>query len=263
MMGCTILKNEFKPNFYQSVCWESWENGRGKHDKRIRKDIEANAWHHSPQRKRALYMVLKAFLHWQSDLVYKSGITAVAGFLLLHMAQEEDVFFALFKLFNSKTYHLRDIYQGREMEKYLGMLEEVFQDRFPLLSRHFYLKDLELGSVVADWIICLYSSVLPDAYVSQIWEQYLSSGINVLLNVALSIIAHCHDSILFLHSVTQIKAFFQSLRRIPEGLVSIKVDTTFPLAETVGSTSPLISRPCPNKSPDAKKTPPREERKSF
>ena len=69
-----------------------------------------------------LYNVLLAFANYDSEIGYVQGINYIAGMLLMHIQDEEKVFWCIIYIMNRKNW--RGIYK-HEMTKLLELLQTV------------------------------------------------------------------------------------------------------------------------------------------
>ncbi|XP_013112093.1 rab GTPase-activating protein 1-like [Stomoxys calcitrans] len=142
----------------------------------------------------ALFKVSKAYAVYDSEVGYCQGLSFIAASLLLHMP-EEDAFCVLVSLMYD--YGLRDLYkQGFEV-LYLRhyQLERLIKDQLPKLYEHFLNCGIETHMYASQWFLTLFTARFPLCFVFHVLDVFLLDGINVLFQVALTLLSICENDL--------------------------------------------------------------------
>ncbi|KIJ63979.1 hypothetical protein HYDPIDRAFT_91152 [Hydnomerulius pinastri MD-312] len=142
---------------------------------------------HSPQGPIA--SLLQAYLSMVPDIQYSSGLTSIAGHLLL-LAPEEDAFwiFASMMETNLRPYFSTNINQ---IEVDASLFSKALEATDPVLTKKLYVQlSIAPASITRPWFSTLFVGTLPAEYLHRIWDLFLFDGIPFLFRVGLAVI-HC------------------------------------------------------------------------
>ncbi|XP_073843236.1 GTPase activating protein and centrosome-associated isoform X2 [Musca autumnalis] len=142
----------------------------------------------------ALFKVSKAYAVYDSEVGYCQGLSFIAASLLLHMP-EEDAFCVLVTLMYD--YGLRAQYKQGFEALYLRhyQLERLIKDQLPKLHEHFLNCGIETHMYANQWFLTLFTARFPLCFVFHVLDVLLLDGINVLLQVALTLLSICENDL--------------------------------------------------------------------
>ncbi|XP_061389224.1 rab GTPase-activating protein 1-like [Musca vetustissima] len=142
----------------------------------------------------ALFKVSKAYAVYDSEVGYCQGLSFIAASLLLHMP-EEDAFCVLVTLMYD--YGLRDLYKQGFEALYLRhyQLERLIKDQLPKLHEHFVNCGIETHMYASQWFLTLFTARFPLCFVFHVLDVFLLDGINVLFQVALTLLSICENDL--------------------------------------------------------------------
>jgi len=103
-----------------------------------------------------LYNVLLAYCNYDSQIGYVQGMNYVAGMLLMHIQDEEKVFWCLLYVMNRKNW--RCVYK-HEMTKLMELLDTVEQRlkvEYAAIYEHLLDNDFTVGACFSPLFITLY-----------------------------------------------------------------------------------------------------------
>lgn len=103
-----------------------------------------------------LYNVLLAYCNYDSQIGYVQGMNYVAGMLLMHIQDEEMVFWCLLYVMNRKNW--RCVYK-HEMTKLMELLDTVEQRlklEYTAIYEHLMDNDFTVGACFSPLFITLY-----------------------------------------------------------------------------------------------------------
>lgn len=130
-----------------------------------------------------LYNVLLAYSNYDSQIGYVQGMNYIAGMLLMHIQDEEQVFWCLLYIMNRKNW--RCIYK-HELSKLLELLETVEQKikkDFKPLYEHLQDHDFTVGAAFSPLFITLYIYQVDHDYAMRIFESFMLDGEEALLRI--------------------------------------------------------------------------------
>eukprot|EP00696_Hemimastix_kukwesjijk_P009318 gnl/Hemi2/21812_TR7284_c0_g1_i1.p1 gnl/Hemi2/21812_TR7284_c0_g1~~gnl/Hemi2/21812_TR7284_c0_g1_i1.p1 ORF type:complete len:383 (-),score=68.12 gnl/Hemi2/21812_TR7284_c0_g1_i1:80-1228(-) len=159
----------------------------------------------------ALATVLRAFVLYQPDVGYLSGMSFVAGTLLLFM-DTYSAFVCFANLYASRPF--MNI-MTRELDRYLAvfsvLLREQLPDIFELLSKLEVTPSMYLSCL----FLTLYTIKFPLELACRIWDNYFLTGDAYLFQAALGFLKFISKELL---SATSFEQAAQLLFRAPTGL---------------------------------------------
>jgi len=195
------LKKQFAPDLYQRFLAEELLSG---HARTIMKDIDRTFPQHRLfnlpyQGKEKLFHILKAYSIYDIDVGYSQGLAFLAGFLLLHIDEEEEVFWCLVRIMSDEFYNLRAIYKTSEC-----YILKLLLKHFEILLKHFrpqiatYLEEqgIDASMYAPQWFCTLFSYRFHHNFSAEVWNRFLRYGFITLFQISLSIIDHLKDKIL-------------------------------------------------------------------
>ena len=130
-----------------------------------------------------LFNVLLAYANYDSQIGYVQGLNYIAAMLLMHIQEEENVFWCLIYLLNRKNW--RRIYM-EEMPKLMDLMdyiEQKLQTDFPEIAEHLEEQCFTVGAAFSPLFITLYIYQIEHQYAMRIFESFLLDGEDTLLRV--------------------------------------------------------------------------------
>ncbi|KAF5346504.1 hypothetical protein D9756_010105 [Leucocoprinus leucothites] len=139
--------------------------------------------------------LLQVYLTMVPDVQYTTGLTLIAGQLLLH-APEEDAFWIFVSMMDT---HLRPYFSTStiQMDVDASLFNRVVEQNDNQLAKKVYTDmGIEQSAVCAFWFSTLFASTLPPEYVNRVWDVFLFEGIPFLLRIGFAIMICCRRQIL-------------------------------------------------------------------
>ncbi|XP_031628112.1 rab GTPase-activating protein 1-like isoform X2 [Contarinia nasturtii] len=135
----------------------------------------------------ALFKVSKAYAVYDTEVGYCQGLTFIAASLLLHMPEEE-AFCVLVALMYE--YKLRDLYKDGfvMLSLRLYQLNRLIKDQMPKLHEHFEQLGVETHMFASQWFLTLFTARFPLYLVFHILDVFFLDGIQILFQVALTLL---------------------------------------------------------------------------
>jgi hypothetical protein len=200
---CQRERDMHGAGMYEKLCDVSIANKTDEH--RIRKDIGRTFTNYpssleilqcegkdfnwkSEAGQKMLYNVLLAFANYDSQIGYVQGMNYIAGMLLMHIQDEEKVFWCLIYIMNRKNW--RCIYK-KEMEKLhelLNTTETYIKQKFPKVYQHLLDNDFTVGAAFSPLFITLYIYQMEHDCAMRIMEFFILDGEQALLRVLYKLI---------------------------------------------------------------------------
>lgn len=134
-----------------------------------------------------LYQVLKAISLYQPDIGYVQGMAYIAGFLLVHLS-EEDTFWMMVSLFES--FEMREIYSPGfpKLKEYTYVFGRIVADKIPRLHRLFRNNDIDMALIANKWFLTLYCMNFPFNILTRIWDIFLIQGWRIIFKVGVQLL---------------------------------------------------------------------------
>ncbi|KAF9446705.1 RabGAP/TBC [Macrolepiota fuliginosa MF-IS2] len=180
---------------------------------------------HLQGKKGPVLALLQAYLTMVPDVQYTTGLTLIAGELLLH-APEEDAFWIFTSVMDT---HLRPYFSSNstQMEVDATLFSRVVENNDSQLAKKLYVDmGIEPSAVCAPWFSALFVSALPPEYVNRVWDLFLYEGIPLLFRVGFAVLTCCRRQILGATSSDVVLDYLQHpspgwLPSTPEGFLSL------------------------------------------
>ena len=130
-----------------------------------------------------LFNILLAYANYDSQVGYVQGMNYIAAMLLMHIQEEESVFWCLIYLLSRINWRM--IYM-EEMPKLMEIIENVehkLNQDYPELAKHLEDQCFTVGAAFSPLFITLYIYQIEHQYAMRIFEFFLLDGEKGLLNV--------------------------------------------------------------------------------
>jgi hypothetical protein len=130
-----------------------------------------------------LFNALFAYANYDSQIGYVQGLNYIAAMLLMHIQDEEKVFWCLIYLLNRKNW--RQIYI-EDMPKLMELIDEVEQrlaEDFPALDAHLKEQNFTAGAAFSPLFITLYIYQIEHQFAMKIFESFIFDGEEALMRV--------------------------------------------------------------------------------
>ncbi|KAH7920391.1 RabGAP TBC [Leucogyrophana mollusca] len=140
---------------------------------------------HSP--KGPLVSLLQAYLSMVPDIQYSSGLTAIAGHLLL-LSPEEDAFWIFVSMMDA---HLRPYFSANtiQVEVDSALLSKAIEGNDAGVGKKLFVAlGISPSSICRPWFSTLYVGSLPVDYLHRIWDLFLYEGVTFLFRVGLALV---------------------------------------------------------------------------
>lgn len=156
-------------------------------------DIEKDAKTYFPDQTQLhpfdgpLVSLLQAYLNMVPDIQYSSGLTSIAGHLLL-LSPEEDAFWIFASMMDA---HLRPYFSANtiQLEVDAALLSKAIEANDPAVCKKLYVTFSIPPSVIAkSWFSTLFVGTLPVDYLHRIWDVFLYEGVTLLFRVGLALV---------------------------------------------------------------------------
>ncbi|KAL3137366.1 regulation of vesicle fusion [Trebouxia sp. C0010 RCD-2024] len=153
------------------------------------------------QGQQALYRVLKAYSLHDLEVGYCQGMAFVAGVILMYLP-EEPAFRVLCQLLDGTGVGLRTLYlpglQGLKDE--LRMMDWLMERLMPELKQHLDNYGAVPVLYASQWFLTIFSCPFPATLACRVIDVMLTEhSPNIMLRVALAVLAECEDDLLQLH----------------------------------------------------------------
>ncbi|CAO3590506.1 unnamed protein product [Absidia cylindrospora] len=138
----------------------------------------------------SLRKVLQAYIGYRSDLQYIRGASFLAGMLLLNMGTY-DAFLSLSNLIHNSPV-LAALYNSDEarVKGYFKVFNVIFAEHMPKLYLHFKNLSLTPDNYLPDWLMTLFSSIIPLGLSSRLWDIFLLEGDMILFKTGLVVLKY-------------------------------------------------------------------------
>ncbi|KAH7905445.1 RabGAP TBC [Hygrophoropsis aurantiaca] len=139
---------------------------------------------HSPQGP--LVSLLQAYLSMVPDIQYSSGLTAIAGHLLL-LSPEEDAFWIFVSMMDA---HLRPYFSANtiQVEVDSALLSKAIESNDAGVGKKMFVSlGILPSSICRPWFSTLFVGSLPVEFLHRIWDLFLYEGVTFLFRVGLAL----------------------------------------------------------------------------
>lgn len=146
----------------------------------------------------ALYRILSAYAMYDMGIGYSQGLAFIAGFLLLHIDNEEDVFWCVVKIMFSPPYNLRAMYQDdcTPLKVALSTFDQCLATHSPQLYAHLSSQGISAGVYSTQWFVTLFSYRFPLPFVAAAWDSFLTNGLVSVVQTGLAVMDHMKDTLM-------------------------------------------------------------------
>lgn len=171
--------------------------------------------------------VLTAYSNYDPEVGYCQGMNFLAGFLLMHIGEEE-AFWTLVGLLNDQKFGCRSLYKRdmRLAQKSVAQFDAVLAEFLPALKAHMDSEDLPAGLYAPQWFLALFTNIFPLDLVTRVWDCFLLEGWKVIFRVGLAMIQ--------LHSKQMMQLDCMGgnnfIRDLPEKLAELGADRVMEVA---------------------------------
>lgn len=134
-----------------------------------------------------LVSLLQAYLNMVPDIQYSSGLTSIAGHLLL-LSPEEDAFWIFASMMDA---HLRPYFSANtiQLEVDAALLSKAIETNDPAVCKKLYVTfSIPPSAIAKSWFSTLFVGTLPIDYLHRVWDIFLYEGVTVLFRVGLALI---------------------------------------------------------------------------
>ncbi|KAG1730110.1 RabGAP TBC [Suillus paluster] len=156
-------------------------------------DIERDAKTYFPDQTQLhpldgpLVSLLQAYLNMVPDIQYSSGLTSIAGHLLL-LSPEEDAFWIFASMMDA---HLRPYFSANttQLEVDASLLSKAIEVNDPGVCKKLYVTfGIQPGDLARPWFSTLFVGTLPVEYLHRVWDVFLCEGVTLLFRVGLALV---------------------------------------------------------------------------
>ncbi|OAX37425.1 RabGAP TBC [Rhizopogon vinicolor AM-OR11-026] len=134
-----------------------------------------------------LVSLLQAYLSMVPDIQYSSGLTSIAGHLLL-LSPEEDAFWIFASMMDA---YLRPYFSANtiQLEVDSALLSKAIEANDPGVFKKLYVTlCITPGTIAKPWFSTLFVGTLPVDYLHRIWDMFLYEGVPLLIRVGLTLV---------------------------------------------------------------------------
>eukprot|EP00800_Vazella_pourtalesii_P012303 TRINITY_DN290_c0_g1_i3.p1 TRINITY_DN290_c0_g1~~TRINITY_DN290_c0_g1_i3.p1 ORF type:complete len:367 (+),score=70.72 TRINITY_DN290_c0_g1_i3:324-1424(+) len=152
-------------------------------------------------KQQALFHVLSAYSMFNKRIGYCQGMASVTGLLLMYLREEEEAFWALIALTNTK-YQMHEMYT-EDMNKFHLFTGHhcVLRERLiPKIDAHLKNNEVPETMYLAKMLVQLFFGVLPYELVLRIWDALFLDGPGVIMAASILIFKINRKTILSLES---------------------------------------------------------------
>ncbi|KAG6856602.1 hypothetical protein H0H87_002694 [Tephrocybe sp. NHM501043] len=138
--------------------------------------------------------LLQAYLTMVPDVQYVTGLTLIAGHLLL-LAPEEDAFWIFVSVMDS---HIRPYFSSTSMQVDVDstLFGRAMDTADPTLAKKLFGDfGLSPSAICRPWFTSLFVGRLPSDYLNRVWDIFLFEGVPFVFRVALVLVSCCRRQI--------------------------------------------------------------------
>jgi len=197
------IKQRFTPNLYQKLLKSSqlsiWERA-------ILKDVDRTfptyPLFKSPYRgKEYLYNVLKAYSIYDLDVGYSQGLAFLVAFLLIHIQNEEDVFWCLVKLMFAAEYNMRALYKKTDcviLKLLLIYFDQLIREHYPSIFHFMENLGMDASMYASQWFCTLFSYRFSIDFTGAVWDIFFHEGMTCIFRTGLALMKSIEDRVVSL-----------------------------------------------------------------
>lgn len=185
-------------NMYQKLVDPSLADPKDEH--RIRKDITRTFTNYpasleylqcqgkdfnwkSEEGQKLLYNVLLGFCNYDAQIGYVQGMNYIAGMLLMHIQDDEKVFWCLLYIMNRLNWRCIYMHELTKLFELLDRVEAKMKKDFTKVHQHLIDNDFTVGAAFSPLFITLYIYQIDHDYAMRIFESFILDGEQALLRV--------------------------------------------------------------------------------
>ena len=130
-----------------------------------------------------LFNVLLAYANYDTQIGYVQGLNYIAAMLLMHIQEEENVFWCLVSILHGKGW--RTIYTP-EMPKLMHLIdivEQKLKEDWPNVAEHLERENFTVGAAFSPLFITLYIYQIEHQHAMRIFEYFILDGEESLLRI--------------------------------------------------------------------------------
>ncbi|UXI21031.1 hypothetical protein NH340_JMT06974 [Sarcoptes scabiei] len=163
------------------------------------------------QEQESLFRICKAYSNYDAEIGYCQGLSYLVAALLLTMP-EEQAFCVLIQIMY--RYGLRDLFKSglENLHCKFYELERLLDEQLPELFCHFADLHIEAHMYASQWFLTLYTTKFPLNMVFMIIDLFLSDEMNVLLQIAMSLLQMSKNDLLALDFEGRVKKYQSQYR---------------------------------------------------
>lgn len=142
-----------------------------------------------------LFNILLAYANYDEQVGYVQGLNYIAAMLLMHIQDEEKVFWCMIYLLNRRNW--RSIYM-EDMPRLMDILDHVekrLQKDYPRLAEHLECNGLTTAAAFSPFFITLYIYQIEHEYAMRIFEYFLFDGEQALFKVLFNMLDYQEERI--------------------------------------------------------------------
>eukprot|EP00761_Pharyngomonas_kirbyi_P002239 gb/GECH01002243.1/.p1 GENE.gb/GECH01002243.1/~~gb/GECH01002243.1/.p1 ORF type:complete len:629 (+),score=180.76 gb/GECH01002243.1/:1-1887(+) len=140
------------------------------------------------ERQTALFNVLRAYSNYNPTLGYCQGMATIAAFLLMHVKNEERVFWMLVDLISS--YGIESNFThglvGAQQSFYIH--NRLLKKLMPKLFQHLERNDVGVSFYATKWYMELFIGSMPFEFTLRAWDIFLSHGYKSIFLLAMALL---------------------------------------------------------------------------
>mmetsp|Transcript_4055 Transcript_4055/g.8471 ORF Transcript_4055/g.8471 Transcript_4055/m.8471 type:complete len:775 (+) Transcript_4055:99-2423(+) len=169
-----------------------------------------------------LRRVLRAYSLYDRGVGYCQGMSFLSAMFLMYMP-EEDAFWMLVHIMNSKPCEMRELYTVGMIKSrqvlYVG--EHLMKHFLPKLYKHFDSEYVHVSMFATQWFITIYTNTFPFDLVTRVWDMFLVEGWKVVYRVMIALLQSAEKKLLRME-FEGIMMFMRQLPRMTNGPDIIK-----------------------------------------
>ncbi|KAG5650627.1 hypothetical protein H0H81_011552 [Sphagnurus paluster] len=173
--------------------------------------------------------LLQAYFSMVPDVQYTTGLTLIAGTLLL-IAPEEDAFWIFVSVMDT---HIRSYFwtTPTQLDVDASLFSRALENNDPQLAKRL-LTDFAISpsTICRPWFTSLFVGSLPSDYLNRVWDVFLFEGVPFLLRVALALVSCCRRQIA---ESTSAESALKALHRPSSALLPASPEALVTLALSV------------------------------
>lgn len=160
-----------------------------------------------------LFNVLKAYSSFNPTVGYCQGMASVCAIILMHIPDEEEVFWFLAHLLADKKLGMEPLFLPgfpRLMECFY-MHEQILKERLPAIYKHFTAQGIMTSMYATKWYMLFMLDIVPFDISFRVWDLFLSEGKKVIFSVILSLLRLFEQKLLHMDFEHIMKFFVREL----------------------------------------------------